>query len=121
MVSFSLLSLLVSTLLATIAWLLVSTSMSQRPVAVRPRREHAESLDAGLAQSDPDLPALIDSLQPGPTADFVRYQDAWFGGVSPHGSSPVPTGLVHLVLSGMPATERTPQETSLAGSWLPAA
>jgi two-component system, OmpR family, sensor histidine kinase MtrB len=108
-VAFSLISLLVSTLLATIAWLLVSNFvMSQRlRIAVRLATGHAESLDAGLAQTDPDLPALIDSLQPGPISSIlVRYHDAWFGGVSAHGSSPVPTELVHLVLSGTPATER---------------
>jgi two-component system, OmpR family, sensor histidine kinase MtrB len=108
-VAFSLIALLVSTLLATIAWLLVSNFvMSQRlRIAVRLATEQAASLDAGLAQSDPDLPALIDSLQPGPTSEIlVRYHDSWFGGLSEHGSSPLPSELVHLVLAGTPATQR---------------
>lgn len=109
LLAFGLLSSLVAAALAMVGWLLVSTFLvGQRTrSAYRVAAGHAAAVDAGLAQPNPDVPALLDSLATAPnTQTALRYSGQWYGGVSDPGAPGLPDELTTMVQSGTAATQR---------------
>lgn len=107
--AFGLVSWLVATVLAIIAWLLVSTFLtSQRfRAAVRVTVGHAALLDDGLRGPHPDIPRLLDSLPTALTSTvLLRYRGEWYGELPVHGGPVIPEELIATVAGGTAATQR---------------
>jgi signal transduction histidine kinase len=116
LLTFGLLSSLVAAALAVVGWLLVSTFLvGQRTrSAYRVAAGHAATVDAGLAEPSPDVPAILDSLTTAPTDQVVlRYGGQWYGRVSDPGAAGLPEELTALVQSGTAATQRIGEGTDL--------
>ena len=109
LLAFGLVSSLIAAALALAAWLLVSAFLvGQRTrSAVRTAIVHATTVDGGLAQPEPDVPTVLDSLAlPHTTRTLVRYDGQWYGGLPGSGGPQLPDELVALVASGTTATQR---------------
>jgi signal transduction histidine kinase len=116
LLTFGLLSSLVAAGLAMVGWLLVSTFLASQRTrsAVRVAEVHAATVDDGLAQSSPDVPAILDSLNTAPTTQaVVRYEGQWYGGVADAGVPGLPDELTAMVESGTAATQRTGEGADL--------
>ncbi len=106
---FGLLTLVVSLLLTSIVWLLVSDYLLDQRItsAISETRLNAAVLQQGILDNDADIPLLLEGLSAGGrSAAIVVYAGAWYGTSLGHGPTSLPVELTKQVRHGMAVSQR---------------